>query len=155
MLCNNPPFLERWRKYISIVLSEEHTLNVCYSKTQLFIKFWQGFRLGGKFWWGKNFYSRDVSCIFGYCYLVVKLNPPSLIISITHISLQLLQFYILNILYYPIEKHFKEGYIFSVFSSGSAFLSNVAGFESQKFYRLSSETMVKGGEGGVTNQSKE
>ena len=44
---------------------------------------------------------------------------------------------VLLLIDYPIEKHFKEGYIFSVFSSGSAFFSNLAGFESQKFYRLS------------------
>ena len=48
---------------------------------------------------------------------------------------------VLYLIHYPLEKHFKKGYIFSVFSSGIAFSSNLVGFESQKFYRLSWATM--------------
>ena len=48
---------------------------------------------------------------------------------------------VLFLIHYPLEKHFKEGYIFSVFYSRSAFSSNPAGFELQNFYNLSRATM--------------
>ena len=44
-------------------------------------------------------------------------------------------------MHYPLEKHFKEWYIFSVFYSRSAFSSNLAGLESQHFYSLSRAAM--------------
>ena len=44
---------------------------------------------------------------------------------------------VLFLINYPLEKHFKEGYIYSVFYPRSAFSSNEAGFESQHFYSIS------------------
>ena len=44
---------------------------------------------------------------------------------------------VLFLMHYPLQKHFKKGYIFSVFSLGSVFLSSPSGFKSQNFYSLS------------------
>ena len=61
-------------------------------------------------------------------------------------------FKVLFLIHYPLENHFKGGYIFSVFYSGSAFSRNLVGFKSQNFYSLSWATM--GGVLSVTNQNK-
>ena len=50
-----------------------------------------------------------------------------------------MQLSVLFLIHYKPEKHFKEGYIFSVFSSGNALSSNLAGFESQKFQNFLSD----------------
>ena len=76
-------------------------------------------------WW-KNSISNWVS----------KLRPPSFIISITNIPLQLCMFY-----HYTLEKHFREWYIFSVFYCGRALSSSLAGSKSKIFYNLSWTTL--------------
>ena len=61
------------------------------------------------------------------------------------LSFQLLIFHcncwVLFLIHYPLEKHFQEGYIFSVCYSRCGFSSNLAGFEKQNFHSLSWVTM--------------
>ena len=44
---------------------------------------------------------------------------------------------VLFLITYPLEKDFKEEYVFSAFYSRSVFSSNLAGFKLQNFYSLS------------------
>ena len=48
---------------------------------------------------------------------------------------------VLFVMHYPLEKHFREGYIFSVFYSEYAFSNNLAGLKLQIFYSLLQSTM--------------
>ena len=67
---------------------------------------------------------------FYYRYLVVKTQ--------SSIEFQKSILYLFFLLPYPLEKHFKEVYIFSVFYSGSGFSNNLASFE-VKFFTAFSE----------------
>ena len=76
--------------------------------------------------------------IFYYCYTVVLSfkTHSSIFYHFTNLySIAIVE--VLFLIHYPLEKHFKEGYNFSVFYSRSVFSSNLAGLESQIFYSLS------------------
>ena len=85
--------------------------------------------------------------IFCYCYSVEKVNlqlsfkTQSSIFYHFNNSYSIASVKVLFLILYPLEKHFKERYIFSVFYSGSAFSSNLMGFELKHLYSLSQTTM--------------
>ena len=82
--------------------------------------------------------------IFYCCYCVVQVQSlaesQNLIFHLFHFNFIAIV-KVLFVMHYPLEKHFREGYIFSVFYSEYAFSNNLAGLKLQIFYNLLQSTM--------------